>query len=157
MRRFLVAAVVSAAACLMAAGAVDAQPPISRIGPHQAFIGQVNGAASNAVIRMACFGPERIGQLGHPFSGQTVTVQRAPHAAAGFTGLADQIQADIFFVTPAARPTPLALFSFYDDPAPISTSLEFPCSGSGQVVFEPVAGGPTARPAVVRVSFVPEP
>jgi hypothetical protein len=52
---------------------------------------------------------------------------------------------------------PLALFHYYDQPAPISTDLSFPCQGTGRVVFRPVNGGADARPAVVKVYFAGQP
>jgi hypothetical protein len=69
-----------------------------------------------------------------------------------------RIDASRFFPTPPS-PTPpagvhLALFHFYNQPAPISTELEFPCGGSGTAVFNPVKGGETATAATVSVSFV---
>ena len=79
----------------------------------------------------------------------------------GFTGLADSVEATLFFPTPVAGPpsggVKLALFKLYDDPAPISTELELPCSGSGVVVFNPVEGGKSARASDVAVSFVGQP
>jgi hypothetical protein len=79
----------------------------------------------------------------------------------GFTGLADSIEGTVYFPTPVVGPPAggvhLALFDFYDQPAPISTGVELPCSGSGVVVFNPVEGGNTARPADVPVSFVGQP
>jgi hypothetical protein len=104
--------------------------------------------------------------MGHPLAGQSTAVTQllppTPGAIGpGVTGLADSIQATVFFPTPVVGPPAggvhLALFDFYDDPAPISPELELPCAGSGVVVFNPVEGGKTARPADVAVSFVGQP
>lgn len=164
----LCAAVMAAATPLVLAGGAGAQArPISPIGKHQFFDGLVNGTSSRAVIRMACFGPEPVGgRMGHPLAGQSTAVTQvlpiSPGAIGpGFTGLADSIEATAYSPTPVVGPlvggVHLALFAFYDDPAPISTEVELPCSGSGVVVFNPVAGGKTARPADVAVSFVGQP
>jgi hypothetical protein len=162
MRRSLLAVAVVIAALLTAAGSAAARPRISPIGPDQFFAGLVNGQASTATLQMGCFGASRPGQMGHPLSGQTVGVQslaRIALSAAGYTGQADSIAADLYFPSPAtgAFPIQLAVFSYYNDPAPISTSLEFPCYGSGEVVFDPVGGGPTARPYTVKVDFQGQP
>jgi hypothetical protein len=159
MRQLLFAIAAAAAVCAVTAGSVAAQPPIRPIGPNQAFNGLVNGSSSNAVIRMACFGPTRPGQTGHPLAGQTLEVVQSASTTGGFTGQAHQIEADIFLQTPTSvvPGTKLAVFDYYNLPAAISTSLELPCWGSGGVVFNPLAGGPMGRPAVVRVSFVGQP
>jgi hypothetical protein len=159
---------MAAATPLLLAGGAGAQaPPISPIGKHQFFNGLVNGTSSRAVIRMACFGPEPVGgRMGHPLAGQSTAVTQVLPTSTGaigpgFTGLADRIEATVLFPTPVVGPPAggvhLALFAFYDDPAPISTEVELPCSGSGVVVFNPVEGGKSARPADVSVSFVGQP
>jgi hypothetical protein len=164
----LCAAIVAAATQLLSAGGAGAQArPISPIGKHQYFDGLVNGSSGRAVIRMACFGPEPVGgRLGHPLAGQSTAVTQVPPISAGaivpgFTGLADSIEATVYFPTPVVGPpgggVHLALFDFYDQPAPISTEVELPCAGSGVVVFNPVEGGRSARPADVDVSFVGQP
>jgi hypothetical protein len=116
---------------------------------------------------MACFGPEPIGgRLGHPLAGQSTAVTQAlpisPGALGpGFTGQANSIEATVFFnLGPGVPPVGgahLALFKFYNDPAPIPTEVELPCSGSGVVVFDPVLGGESARPVDVAVSFQGQP
>ena len=161
MRKVVLAvAALAASAQLFGAGAAAAQtPPIAPIRPHQYFNGLVNGSSGNAVIRMACFGPIRPGQTGHPFAGQTVSVSGPLAVGAGFTGMADSIVATLDYASPVATPgaTVLALFRYYEMPAPISTALNLPCSGTGSAVFTPVLGGSTAKPAVVRVYFVGQP
>jgi hypothetical protein len=162
----LCAAIVAAATQLLLAGGAGAQPrPISPIGKHQYFDGLVNGTSGPAVIRMACFGPEPVdGRLGHPLAGQSTAVtQVAPISPGaivpGFTGMADSIEATAYFPSPVVGSggVHLALFDFYDEPAPISTAVELPCSGNGVVVFNPVEGGKGARAANVNVSFVGQP
>jgi hypothetical protein len=187
----LCAAVMAAATQLLftaAAGAtkvrpiVPSGPAIMPIGPEQFFDGLINpgplpvtvtNSSSPAIIHMACFGPEPVGgRMGHPLAGQSTAVTRViPITSAaippGFTGLADSIEATVYFPVPVGPPTPVAVpspagvhlgvFKYYDDPAPISTEVELPCSGSGVVVFNPLLGGPSARSADVGVEFVGQP
>ncbi len=153
MRRSAVAALTAAGVCLLIVASVWARPSVSPIGPDQAFTGAVNGTVTNAVIHVVCPGPE--GRMGHPQGGQPVEVLPAASTRAGFTGQAHRVEADILFATPpAAVPPRLAVFRDYNDPVAISTSLLFPCSGGGRIVFRPISGGKAARPAVVKVTFV---
>ena len=155
MRRIaLFVAALAVLAGICASTVVAQSKPIR---PHQRFYGLVNGASSSAVIRMACFGPIKPGQTGHPFAGQTVAVTRSP-TGPGFTGEASSIRARLFWSSSTMTSSvPLALFHYYDQPAAISTDLSFPCQGTGRVVFRPVNGGADARPAVVKVYFVGQP
>ena len=141
------------------AGALPVHDPVV-IGPHESFVGAVNGAIANGVIQMACFGPIHPGQLGHPMSGQSSEVELSSTVAnAGFTGNAHQIDAFVTFNSPtagAAVPV-LGMYSFYYVPEPISTSLLLPCGGTGKVTYRPVAGGPHARPWVETVTFEGQP
>lgn len=95
IRRLVIVAVAVGALALcpgLAAAAVQKPVPI---GPDQSFIGLVNGAGSNGVIRMGCFGPSRPAQMGHPLAGQSIEVRPSAITAAApaFTGKADQIDA----------------------------------------------------------------
>ena len=158
-RLFLIAVAAGAlSAAPGVAGAVPVQDPVV-IGPHQSFVGAVNGATSNAVIRMACFGPIQPGQLGHPMSGQSSEVERSTLLGAGFTGTARQIEAFVTFNSPLAGPAVpvLGIYSSYYAPVPISTGLLLPCGGTGKVTFEPVAGGAHAKPWVETVTFEGQP
>ena len=47
----------------------------------------------------------------------------------------------------------LARFAAYDAPQEIPTDMTLPCSGEGQIVFDPVDGGPNARASAVKVVF----
>ena len=139
------------------AGALPVQDPVV-IGPHESFVGAVNGATANGVINMACFGPIRPGQLGHPMSGQTSEVELSNVAGAGFTGNANRIEAFVTFASPTAGAVPvLGTYNSYFVPEPISTSLLLPCGGTGRVTFMPIAGGPHARPWVETVTFEGQP
>ena len=160
VRRLGVAVVVILALGPVAARAA-AQAPV---GPKQRFLGVVNGSPTRAVIRMACFGPITPWQLGHPMAGQHLGVTNRPRPVAstlavGFTGEASAIAAYARFDSPLASPVVprLGVFRFYDEPQKLSTDALLPCGGQGRVVFEPIDGGPTARPATVAVEFVGQP
>ncbi|MEA2591787.1 MAG: hypothetical protein QOD62_1618 [Actinomycetota bacterium] len=75
--RRIVAGVVVTLSLFAGAGGASAATPISKILPDQQFVGLVNGYTQNAPIRMACLGPVRPGQQGHPFAGQWAEVLKA--------------------------------------------------------------------------------
>jgi hypothetical protein len=131
-------------------------PPASQILPNQQFVGLVNGRTQDASINMACFGPIRPGQQGHPFAGQSAEVLRADAIAnSGFTGsLGTTIVAD--FPTTSATPQSLT-FSYYGVQDPIPTSFLLPCGGQAPVVFHPEPTSKTARSFTVTVNFVGQP
>lgn len=172
MRKSAIAAAILTAT-LLPAGAARAQsttpptpspvPAVHLIRPAQFFDGLVNDAARESTIRMACPSVIRPGQTGHPLPGQTVSVhQLFPPSAVptglGFTGAASTISATLRVVsaaaTTAAAPIPLAVFSLYDRPVTIPTTLTLPCGGAGAVVFGPVQGGNAAQPFTTTVKFV---
>lgn len=161
-RRFAAGVAIGAAAMLASAATAAAAAPVQDpvpIGPNQPFVGLVNGSSSNAVIEMACFGPARPGEYGHPLAGQTLEVNPvAPVASAvgwGFTGTADTIEAT--YAISNTLEVLLASFNSYYVTAPLSTSLSFPCSGSAVIPFTPVDGGPLARPWNTTVTFQSQP
>jgi hypothetical protein len=121
------------------------------IRPHQHFGGLVNGRRANAVVRMACFGPIRPGQTGHPMAGQALSVIEGPYG--GFTGSLGNTVVARFREDPSISTT----FTHYNAPEPIPTSLNLPCAGSGLVVFSPEPGSPTATAATVAVNYVGQP
>ncbi|HTQ67527.1 MAG TPA: hypothetical protein VMI13_02440 [Solirubrobacteraceae bacterium] len=158
--RFVVGVVVGASALFGSAAIAGAQvqDPVL-IGPKQSFVGLVNNRSSNAVIEMACFGPTRRGEYGHPLAGQTLEVKLVgpltSAAPLAFTGTAHEIQAT--YAISSTLEILLAEFSSYYVPEPLSTSLSLPCSGTAVIPFAPVEGGPHARPWRTRVTFVPQP
>jgi hypothetical protein len=109
---------------------------------------------------MACFGPVRPGETGHPFAGQTLEAVRLAHLLpdvpdVGFTGpTADSIRVDIDTFLPDQAPEESIVLSAYDAPTEIPASLELPCFGTGTVNFVPSPGGQYTRPASVPVEFV---
>lgn len=134
----------------------------SRVAPRQHFTAEVNGASGEshpAVIRMACFGPIRPGETGHPMGGQTVAVERVPPSTpgSGYTGdRANSIGAFFGAPPPGAANSSYVRFAEYGTKA-IPTSLELPCSGSGKVSFVPLPSQPPARDVEVPVDFVGQP
>jgi hypothetical protein len=135
-------------------GVVDPAP----IGPDQTFIGEVNDQATNATIRMDCFGPVHVGQTGHPLAGQTVAVLPLKDPTpidAGYTGST----AHRWTCSSASRRARSRRFvlTSWAVPAKIPTTLVLPCYGTGTVTFAPYPTSPTARSATVQVTFVGQP
>ena len=151
---------------LMAAGTIAAvagttavsasASPGRLVGPNQLFAGFVNGTHFSATVRMACFGPVRPGQTGHPLAGQTFAVEPEVDVPGGNTGSsANRIVA--FF---APVPTPVVsgvILRRYGVPAPIPTTLTLPCAGHGVAEFAPQPATGHARPDTVPVTFVGQP
>src|SRR5205814_6273408 len=115
------------------------------IGPHTPFGATVNGQPSPAVIHMACFGPVRPGQTGHPMARQVLEVfvpEVMVSPTFGTTGAHGRaIVARL--VRPDGGTQRLARFRGWrigplrTATATLSTRLELPCSGGGRVVFSP--------------------
>ncbi|WP_322780062.1 hypothetical protein [Frankia sp. Cas4] len=152
-RKLAVAGTVMTAVAAATVGTAAAADPIT---PKQYFEGFVNSAPANATIQMGCFGPVSPGETGHPLAGQTVAVQRVvdPVVLPGYTGSAGTTIA-VGFPGPATT-SPL-VFTSYGTPLAIPTSLVLPCSGSATVVFSPRPTSPTARNAIVTVTYVGQP
>lgn len=139
-------------------------PTQGTVGPNQYFGGLVNGhngVTTPAPIRMACFGPIRPGQKGHPMAGQSVEVFRPEVIVirhSGFTGEnANRIVAS-FGPSPSATPVANTVtFKKYGVNKPIPTSLLLPCAGTGTVSFAPLPASPKSHAATVRVSYIGQP
>ena len=159
--------ILAGSAMALPAGAAD------KVGPDQYFTGVINGHDGNTtvpiVISMACFGPVTPGATGHPMAGQTLAVHRLfpPSSVAGsvgFTGHDSEI--GVFFgALPPVTPAPASskasattpIFTRYDVPQPLPTSLNLPCGGNGTVNFVPIPVIPPSRAASVPVVFVGQP
>jgi hypothetical protein len=151
----VVAAACAAATLAAMAFASPGSGAAVKVGPKQPFEGLVNGKISKAVIRVICPGPSPIG---HPLGHQTVKVAllvppRTPHE--GFTGTAATTVDAWLTWSSATPPSPayIATFTAYGT-EPIPTSITVPCSGSGEMLFLPAPGSPTAKAATVSVTFV---
>jgi hypothetical protein len=134
--------------------AADTTPPTYPILPNQYFVGVVNGKTATATVYTACPGPST-GRLGHPVSGQTLSVSRvsAPtDTTVGYTGsLANSI---------ASAPVPTSVtnepvvFKEYFVGSPLPVTWTVPCDGDGRIAFTPMPGSSTARTAYVAVHYV---
>ncbi|HTD51184.1 MAG TPA: hypothetical protein VK771_11320 [Acidimicrobiia bacterium] len=169
LRRLFIGTVAVAALGLVAGPASAATvvlPPQGKVGPHQVFGGLVNdqsGIGTPAPIHMACFGPVRPGEKGHPMAGQSVEVFR-PEAIVGHFGYTGARGNHIVAFFGPPPPAPVAAtastvtFTKYLVKKPIPTSLELPCFGTGTVTFVPMPQGPLdTRDATVRVSYEGQP
>ncbi len=157
MHRLFVFGASVALATMVAAGSAGAQSTSNPIGPGQIFNGFVNGQLKDATIQMACAGPVRPGDLGHPAAGQTVEVERGLDVQpSGFTGDSHQVSADLKLRFPIPHTVHLADFGHYGTKN-IPTKILIPCAGDGTVVFRPVHGGPSARAQTVHVFLVGQP
>lgn len=127
------------------------------VGPHQTFVGQVNGVTIGAVVRVGCFGPVTPTSTGHPVSGQTVSAQLVSGstpttATVGYTGES----ADRLLVAFGNSPsfTPATVVKAYGLAVAIPATLNLPCFGTGKVSFVPAPTSPTAQVATVEVTYV---
>ena len=147
--------------------ALASQAQAGTVGPKQYFTGVINGKDGNTTIpitiRMACVGPIKPGETGHPVRGQTVAVHQLfpPGGSLGQTGNDSQIGA--FFNAPppgapGGRPaTGTPVFTRYDRPKALPTSLTLPCAGMGTVWFTPIPVVPPSQSATVPVRYVGQP
>ena len=148
------------------AAAVSAQPGGGRVGPNQTFGALVNGRTGYpqpVTIAMACFGPIRPGQTGHPFADQTVKVFR-PEVVRGHFGFTGPRGTSIGAFFGAPPPLPVAAASSYVNLTSygvakvIPTSATLPCGGSGYVTFVPLPmSAGQSRTATVPVRYVGQP
>ena len=149
----IVSLVAALASVGVGSGVANAQQPI---GPHQHFIGLVNGSNSGPVVYTMCPGPIRPGRTGPVAGGQTMSVAEVAHGR-GYTGPFSQIYS--WFVPASAANAPTMLkFTTYGTEQTIPTSVRVPCDGKGEVEFSscpylaPCASGWV--PDLVSVRFV---
>jgi hypothetical protein len=152
----LLAIVVAAIFSIAGVAAASTAP----IGPNESFIGLVNGHLSKATVEVFCPGPLRVGELGHPLSGQTLGVlppppSTVPPVRVGDTGSRGHSVVALFVVPlpPAVPPTTVTFTNYGTEPLPTTSLL--PCFGSGRVEFSPQPTSKTARSVSVIVTFVP--
>jgi hypothetical protein len=151
---------VTAAAALPAAAAVTGR----RVAPKQFFTGVINGTDGNTAnpiaINMACFGPIKRGETGHPMAGQTVAVHQLfpPSTAPGSLGeTGNDHQINLYFNAVPSAAAGAVTFTRYDRTQKLPTSLTLPCSGTGTAYFTPIPAVPPSRAATVPVEFVGQP
>jgi hypothetical protein len=144
---------------LPAAASADDLGPL--VGPKQYFTGSVNGIASSgaagsgAVIGVNCAGAAATGA---PRAGQSVEVKLlVPPVAAnvGYTGTAaTSIEANLIWTNgEVVFVAPLANFKQYSVALPIPTDIKVPCSGTGEVSFDPQPSSSGAVSFIVPVTF----
>lgn len=162
-RRLAISAALSGAmvvAAVVLVGTAHAAGPVPEpIGPNQTFTGLVNGANDNAVVTTDCIGPVVPGQMGHPVSGQFVSVDPASPAGSavdvGFTGsVGDSVT--VFLGGPTSigsSPGLVGTLTEYTVRLAIPTKLQVPCDGPGAATFVPEPTSPTAKTAVLAVTF----
>ncbi len=148
--------------------AVAAISPVPvKIKPHQIFSASINGSnglSTPVLIKMVCLGPIRVGETGHPLSGQKIAVSSAPviSTMSGNTGSAGRSITAFFGPPPPTPVSPVSpvppvstnqvRFTTYISKA-LPASLVLPCSGSGTVTFLPLPMSPTERSVGVRVVY----
>lgn len=135
-------------------------PATGPIRPHQPFVGLINGSdgiGGSVGINMACFGPVRPGQRGHPMAGQSVGIGQPEAIAGSFGNTGSKGTAIVaFFGTPPTTTTGSLTFHRYVT-VKMPTSLLLPCSGSGTVTFVAVPKSPTEQSFSVPVTFAGQP
>jgi len=107
------------------------------IGSGQYFAGVVNGvrgsAAVTPIVRTICAGPVTPASVGTVAPGQSVSVVRTAKGP-GFTGVFSSVS--VWFVQPSVVPAPQQIrLAAYGVRAPVPTTIQVPCSGTGQVEF----------------------
>ena len=136
-------------------------PGTGPIRPHQAFFGLINGSDGingRVTINMACFGPVRPGQTGHPMSGQSVGVGQPEviEGTFGNTGSSGRSIGAFFGAPPPTASSGSVTFHRYET-RKMPTSLVLPCSGSGTVTFVALPMSPSERSFGVPVNFAGQP
>jgi hypothetical protein len=146
-----VGAVCSAAVALALSGAGVAAAGGARVGPHQLFVGLVNGKSTGAVVTMCCPGPN---VAGYALGGQTLALAPAASAtpAPGDTGAAGR--RIVATVGPAASTAGSVVFYRYGVSKPFPTNVLLPCVSSVAVRFTPAPTGPGARAYTERVALL---
>ena len=150
---------VAVAAAVLAGTAQAAVVDPAPIGPNQVFTGLVNNTNDNPVVTTDCVGPVVPGQMGHPVSGQFVSVDPAPTTSTvdvGFTGsVGDSVT--VFLGGPTSSGSSAAgrvgTLKDYAVRLAIPTTIEVPCDGPGEAAFVPEPTSPTAKTAILDVTF----
>ena len=161
----ITAAGVATACPMLLVTASPASAARAKIGPHEVYTALINkrtGRFAPVAIQMACFGPVRPGQTGHPLPGQTISVLPAATASGniGRTG-ADANSVGAFFGAPppaGARPradTSNVIFRYFGTRA-LPQSLLLPCGGSGTVIFVSIPLEPS-KSVQIPVAFEGQP
>jgi len=158
--------VLVAVQVIAGAAVAGAQSPGGgRIRPNQVFgalVNGENGRSSPVEIQMACFGPLKPGETGHPLAGQTVAVFQPEdiNGTFGNTGAYGHEIGAFFGPPPPGGSVPgggPVIFHRYGT-MKMPTSEVLPCAGSGNVTFVPLPMSPgTEKDVVVPVVYVGQP
>ena len=154
-----------AAVAVIAVGLQAGPAQAGSVAPKQYFTGVINGKDGNTTkpitITMNCPGPLQPGQTGHPLAGQTLAVHQLFPPASGTLGrTGNDSEIGVFFAAPpgaAQADATSRIFTRYDSPKSLPTSLTLPCSGTGRVWFTPIPVVPPSRSAVVPVRYMAKP
>jgi hypothetical protein len=136
-------------------------PGTGPIRPHQPFLGLINGndgVNGPVTINMACYGPVKPGQTGHPMAGQSVGVAQPEviEGTFGNTGSRGTSIGAFFGAPPPTASAGSVVFHHYGT-RKMPTSLMLPCSGSGTVTFVALPMSPSERSFGVPVTFAGQP
>jgi len=136
-------------------GVAISEPVTGTIGPHQHFVGLVNGRSTKAIIEMVCPYPLSSTEMGHPLNGQTIAVEPPSTVAgvSGYTGTRGRSVVASFggSVVPVTNTSTVTFDAYGSQTLP--TTLLLPCSGSGSVVFSPQPTSKTAKSVTVTVTY----
>lgn len=119
------------------------------VGPHQHFVGLINGHHEGAEVYVACPGPVRPGRTTHPLQKQTLAVALVA-TGGGFTGEAANRVVARFLDDPSVK----VVLTTYGTTQPVPTSITVPCEGTGVVRFAPRPRSSTSMPDSVPITFV---
>jgi len=111
-------------------GSTDAAATGTAIGPHQHYIGLVNGKHKGAAIDVVCPGPAGGTRTGPPTGKQTVSVRRIRSDGGNTGSIAHQVWAQF-----GKDERHVVRFNRYDVSKPFPTGLRLPCQGTGTVTF----------------------
>jgi len=153
MRPHALLALIPLAFAVLTPGIAAADPPIYPILPNQYFNGVVNGSTAGATVYTVCPGPST-GQIGHPASGQNLSVARATAgttADVGYTGSVGNSIAATPVTSTANNPV---VFTVYDQASALPTAWVVPCDGDGLIAFTPLPGSSSAHTDTVKVHYV---
>ncbi len=142
------------ATSLVSDGAALARSSSGTIGPHQAFVGTVDGTTAPGTIALDC--PEAVqpGQMGHPVSGQTIGLRTSSTSTppAGDTGSRGRSVVVRIAGSNSAAVSTLT-FTKYGRRSIPTTGL-FPCTGAATVTFSPRPTSSSARQVTLVVPLV---
>jgi len=123
----------------------------TRVGPHQWFVGEVNGTSNDATVNVVCPGPSTMGRA---LPGQTLAVSPSLVILQNSGNTGAKGRKIVALIGPAVSTAASVVFTKYNSPQPFPTTVPVPCSGTGTVSFVPLPGSPGAKTGTVSVSYV---